>query len=105
MNHPDSLPPGDVPDVPRLFLREMGWTFATKNGTEREYCYAMYPGQDFYHRLMDGELFLQGTEERLCVPCAARRGLIAFAPRVLREPVVGLDVEGGGDLDPYDVLE
>jgi hypothetical protein len=105
MKHPDSLPPDDSPEVPRLFLREMGWTFATKNGAEREYCYAMFPGQDFYHRLMDGELYLQGVEERLCIPCAARRGLIAFEPRILRSPVVGLDVEGSRDLDPYDVVE
>lgn len=105
MNQPGSTPSDDARDVPRLFLREMGWTFATKNGTEREYCYAMSPGQDFYHRLMDGELYLQGIDERLCIPCAARRGLIAFEPRVLRTPVLGLDVEGGSELETYDVAE
>jgi hypothetical protein len=83
----------------------MGWTFATKSSSEREYCYTMFPGQDFYHRLMEGELYLQGTEERLCIPCAARRGLIAFEPKVLRDPVHGLDVEGGDGLEPYDVAE
>lgn len=105
MNDPATLPPGELHDVPRLFLREMGWTFATKSGTEREYCYSMSPGQDFYHRLMDGELYLQGTEERLCIPCAARRGLIAFEPRLLRDPVHGLDIQGELGLEPYDVAE
>jgi hypothetical protein len=105
MNDLASLSPADPGDVPRLFLREMGWTFATKQGNEREYCYAMLPGQDFYHRLLDGELYLQGTEERLCIPCAARRGLIDFAPKVLRAPVRGLDVPGETGLEPYDVAE
>jgi hypothetical protein len=105
MNDNATFSPVDPGDVPRLFLRELGWTFATKQGTEREYCYAMLPGQDFYHRLMDGELYLQGTEERLCIPCAARRGLIDFTPKVLRDPVRGLDVERATGLEPYDVAE
>jgi len=105
MNDPLTHPPDDPRDVPRLFLREMGWTFATKNGSEREYCYTMFPGQDFYHRLMDGELYLQGTEERLCIPCAVRRGLIGFTPKLLRDPVHGLDVAGETGLEPYDVAE
>jgi len=65
----------------RLYVFEPGWRVSIKQGSHREFCYMMAPGQDYYHRLLDGELFLYHGDERLCLSCAVRRGIIAFEPR------------------------
>jgi hypothetical protein len=71
----------------RMFLFERGWSVGVKSGSHREFCYMMAPGQDFYHRLLDNEIFLARAEERLCLACAARRGLITLEPKRLRDPI------------------
>ena len=114
--------------IPRLFLRESGWTVRLKPGSEREFCHQMAPGQDFYHRLAAGEVYLVRGDEKLCIPCAARRGLFEARPRGLHTspelleaagwqeggavdaaavpPQVEADAEGlGWDLDLLDRLE
>jgi hypothetical protein len=109
MNRPGPNPadePGDEPDVPRLFLREPGWRIGQKAGSEREFCYTIAPGQDYYHRLQDGELFVFLGDERLCLPCAARRGLLTFEPRALREPFFPIEeFEEAAEDAPYDLRE
>jgi hypothetical protein len=90
-------------DLPRLFLREPGWKIAMKNGSEREFCHAITPGQDHYHRLADGEIYLVRGDERLCLPCAGRRGLLVSEPKVLREPVVSIDLDREEGLFDYDL--
>jgi hypothetical protein len=88
----------------RLFLFEPGWGVSLKSGSEKAYCYMMAPGQDFYHRLLDGEIYFYHGDEKLCLACAQRRGLIASTPRGLREPLMSLDlnvrpVEPGSAID------
>jgi len=80
----------------RLFLREPGWRVHLKSDSQREFCYAAAPGQDYYHRLQMGEVFVALGEEKLCIPCATRRGLIEHEPRFLRDPIdpITLDAEG-----------
>jgi len=72
----------------RMFVFERGWSIGVKTGSHRELCYMVAPGQDFYHRLGDGEVFVFQDTEKLCLPCAFRRGLIAFEPKQLRDAVV-----------------
>jgi len=71
----------------RLYVFEPGWRVSIKRGSHREFCYMMAPGQNYYHRLLDGELFLHHGDERLCLSCAVRRGIVAFEPRRLRNPI------------------
>jgi len=71
----------------RLFIFETGWRVSIKHGSHREFCYQMAPGQDYYHRLLDGELYLHHGDERLCMSCATRRGIIASEPRRLGKPI------------------
>src|SRR5262249_21663197 len=89
----------------RIFLREPGWRIGHKVGSVREFCYMMAPGQDYYHRLLDGEVYLYNAEERLCFACAERRGLLSreakslrenrgSAPRVTPEGTSEFDVQG-----------
>src|SRR4051812_48904786 len=81
-------PPGNHDTVPRrLFLHEGGWRIELKIGSDREFCYMTAPGQDYYHRLFDREIYLVRGDEKLCVACAERRGLLAYEPRFLREGV------------------
>lgn len=69
----------------RLYLLEPGWRIGQKVGNDREFCYMMAPGQDYYHRVYDGEIVAIRGDERLCMACAERRGLISFAPKGLGE--------------------
>jgi hypothetical protein len=92
---PLSQPPVEGPDeevLPprRLYLNEPGWRIDIKSGSQREFCYMIAPGQDFYHRLRDGEIFLYRDEERLCLACAVRRGLLVREPKRLREAIIPL---------------
>ena len=77
----------------RLFLHEPGWRIALKVGSDRTFCYMTAPGQDYYHRLLDGELYVYQGDERLCLACAGRRGLFSTESRSLRDrgPVVAIE--------------
>ena len=91
-------------DVPRLFVFEPGWQIAHKSGSFKEFCYAMAPGTDYYHRLLDGEVYLIRADEKLCIPCAARRGLLAYGPKSLREPLAGANLGIESALESFDVV-
>ena len=82
----------NAPSLPRLFLFEPGWRIGRKASSEREFCYTIAPGQDYYHRLLDGEVYLFKADEKVCLPCAARRGLLRYDPKLLREPIAGVNV-------------
>jgi hypothetical protein len=72
----------------RLFLLEAGWRISIKTDSSRAFCFMMAPGQDFYHGLLDGEIYLQRGEQRFCMACAVRRGLVALRSRRLPEVAV-----------------
>ena len=83
------------PAVPpsRIYLTEPGWRIGVKSGSAKEYCYMKAPGQDFYHRLLDGEVFLQRDDEKLCMACASRRGLLASEPKRLNEAILPIPAD------------
>lgn len=93
--------------LPRLFLRELGWKVGHKTDSQREFCFQVHPGDDAHHRIAQGELYVYSSDERLCLPCADRRGLIQFEPRVLRHPIVGRALAAGPmtDEDTIPVLD
>lgn len=93
-----------VQHLPRLFVFEAGWQVARKSGSDRDFCYMMAPGKDYYHRIMDGELYLQRVDEKICLPCAARRGLLSYDPRSLRDPIPGMNVAIDELLEGFDVV-
>jgi hypothetical protein len=105
MNHASSSSPASEPSphespeggrtIPsaRLYLSEPGWRIGVKSGSAREFCYMRAPGQDFYHRLLDNEVFLQRDDEKLCLACASRRGLLASEPKQLHEATIPLPAD------------
>jgi hypothetical protein len=78
---------GPQASSPRLYVFEPAWRVSIKRGSHREFCFVMAPGQDYYHRLLDGEVYLYHGDEKLCLSCACRRGIVAFEPRRLRNPI------------------
>jgi hypothetical protein len=71
-----------MPEVPeskaakeRLYVPDFtGWKAAIKEDWNKEYCFAQMPGEDFYHLLVTGEIFLQRGTEKYCIGCAVRHG-------------------------------
>lgn len=60
----------------RLYLPDPhGWDVRIKSGT-REYCCLRNDGEEWFHLLIDGELYLESGEEKLCLNCAVRRGIL-----------------------------
>jgi len=94
--------PAPAPEGHRIFVHEAGWSISVKRGSDRVFCHMMAPGQDYYHRLLDGELYLHQADERLCLSCAARRGVLSYEPRRLPDdgPRFLIDSEG----NPFRVL-
>lgn len=89
-------PREEVATGSRMFIHDPGWRVMIKRGGEREFCHMMLPGQDYYHRLLDGELLVQHDNERLCAACAARRGIIGFEARRLPDEPPKLLAESEG---------
>jgi hypothetical protein len=79
--------PAPTPIGRRVFVTFPGWTVGLKVGSERSFCSTKAPGQDYYHRLLDGELFIAQGDERVCFVCAEKRGLISFEPKLLRPSI------------------
>jgi hypothetical protein len=106
--HPPAPQAPPTPPARRLFLREPGWSVALKVGSERNFCYTMAPGQDYYHRLLDGEIYIYSGEERICLACAVRRGLLSFEAHALGGGIVSfldLDASPGSQFEltpPFD---
>lgn len=53
-----------------------GWQGRVKIGWEKEYCYMKNPGEDYFHMLLNGELYLQRGDEKYCLNCSMRQGLL-----------------------------
>jgi len=63
---------------PRLYVSSSeGWHAHLKHGWEKEYCYLQNPGEDFFHLLVNGEIYLQRGHEKFCLKCALRRGIVS----------------------------
>jgi sulfur relay (sulfurtransferase) complex TusBCD TusD component (DsrE family) len=76
----DELPaadaPGDVPDV-RLYVADPeDWQVYLKQDSEKIYCYQKNPGENYFHLILKGEIYLSNQDEKLCLRCALRRGVL-----------------------------
>lgn len=61
----------------RLYLPDTGeWEACIKRDSDKIYCYQKSPGQDYYHLILSGELYLKNGHEKLCLTCALRRGVV-----------------------------
>ena len=88
MEETTSARPADSPDAAplspaadsvdnRLYLPDTGdWEACIKRDSDKIYCYQKSPGQDYYHLILSGEIFLKNGNEKLCLACALRRGVV-----------------------------
>ena len=86
-NHPH-LPDPDHPSEPprpataadsdrRLYVPTAeGSQARIKQGWEKQYCYSKFPGEDYFHLILNGEIYLEHAGEKLCLTCALHRGVI-----------------------------
>jgi hypothetical protein len=87
-NPPDEDP---IPDI-RLYLPESeDWGIQIKRDSERIYCYSKHPGEDWFHLILSGEIYLTRQHERFCLRCALRMGFLTkdrlfWQHRVPRRP-------------------
>jgi len=64
-------------DDARLYVpRNEGWTANIKRGWEKDYCYLQNPGEEYFHLILSGELYLQRGDEKYCLNCALRHGIV-----------------------------
>ena len=75
--------PADPPGPPgfhldgRLYAAAMrDWRAEIKRDFARQYCHLKTPGEDFYHLLTGGEIYLDNGESKLCLNCAVRSGVL-----------------------------
>jgi len=54
-----------------------GWTAHIKQSGGSERCFSQHPGQDYFHLIVKGEIYLQKEEEMFCLTCAMRRGILS----------------------------
>ncbi|OYW22872.1 MAG: hypothetical protein B7Z55_04135 [Planctomycetales bacterium 12-60-4] len=67
-----------VPDV-RLYVPDpASWTAHVKYDSEKIYCYQRNPGENYFHLILSGEIYLVCGNEKLCLRCALRRGVVTL---------------------------
>jgi hypothetical protein len=78
LNHEDPSPEKDVPDIRLYVAQPEGWSAHVKQSWDKEYCFQKKPGEDYFHLLMHGEVYLEHDEEKYCLECALRRGTLTY---------------------------
>ncbi|MGL4463820.1 MAG: hypothetical protein ACRC1K_16820 [Planctomycetia bacterium] len=74
----------------RLYVSNKAWTPYIHASDDRIFCFLTNPGEMYHHRITAGELYVARGDERLCLNCAARRGLLSN-----RRPSLAAGVEFG----------
>ena len=75
-----STPPAPTDEPPRdgrLYAAAMrDWRAVVKTDFAKQYCHLKTPGEEYYHLLTGGELYLDNGESKLCLNCAVRSGAL-----------------------------
>ena len=68
-------PPVDpIPDT-RLYVPDHeDWDVHIKRDSERYFCYSKHPGEDWFHLILNGEIYVSHQHEKYCLRCALRMG-------------------------------
>jgi hypothetical protein len=75
---PEPKPSEDVPDIRLYVAQPEGWSAHVKQSWDKEYCFHKKPGEEYFHLLMHGEVYLQHDDEKLCLQCALRSGTVTY---------------------------
>lgn len=70
----------DLPDPPpdtRLYVPDHeDWNVQIKRDSDRVFCYSKHPGQDWFHLILSGEIYVSREQEKYCLRCALRMGFL-----------------------------
>ncbi len=80
MNSPeDPTPaPANADEDQRLYVPESeGWKAVIKRDWTKQYCYYKSPGEDYFHMILSGEIYLESSTEKVCLSCAMRHGIVS----------------------------
>lgn len=77
--HPEELPePFELQDIPHDLRQYLpypkSWEAHIMDNRPREYCHFKAPGEDYFHLLLPGEVYLQYGHAKFCLNCARRFG-------------------------------
>ena len=65
-----------IPDT-RLYVPDHeDWDVCIKRDSERCYCYSKHPGEDWFHLILSGEIYVARQDEKYCLRCALRMGFL-----------------------------
>ncbi len=65
-----------IPDT-RLYVPDNeDWDVLIKRDSERIYCYSKNPGEDYFHLILSGEIYVTRQHERYCLRCALRMNFL-----------------------------
>lgn len=76
----------------RVYVPEAdNWEARIKLGSDKIYCYQKRSGENYFHLIVAGEVYLISGNEKLCLECALRRGVatrdrLYWQHRVKRRP-------------------
>ncbi|QDT36768.1 hypothetical protein [Stratiformator vulcanicus] len=67
------------PNDRRLYVSRSGdWKAHIKADFTKQHCYSKNPGEDFYHLIVGGEIYVDDGAHKLCLNCALRTGVITL---------------------------
>jgi hypothetical protein len=77
MSDSEPQPPAAAEPDHRLYLPvHQEWTVQVLTGADKQYCYQQAPGEDYFHMIVPGEIYVQSGDTKLCLNCALRRGAV-----------------------------
>lgn len=61
----------------RLYLPDHEeWDVKIKRDSDRIYCYSKHPGEDWFHLILNGEIYVIRQHEKYCLRCALRMNVL-----------------------------
>jgi hypothetical protein len=67
-----------VPDNRLYVPNHEDWDVCIKRDSDRQSCYAKLPGEEWFHLILAGEIYVMRQHERYCLRCALRLGFLTL---------------------------
>lgn len=61
----------------RLYLPDPKCDVKVQRAGERAHCYMQNPGEEYFHRIVKGEIYIEFGTDKYCLNCAEKHGLIS----------------------------
>ena len=76
-NEQPSAPSVDPIADNRLYVPDHeDWDVHIKRDSDRYFCYSKHPGEEWFHLILNGEIYVARQHEKYCLRCALRMGFL-----------------------------